>query len=240
MISISFCVTLTSIFLRSIFGFLPNFKNFYLPKFLWIAEERTLYLEPSISNPIIDLTIISSRANLSYFRTKPGQNAITWLEALDHIRERVLWENNSINIMVNAVEDVVEYDTLPESNVVILIGLTDSSYLTLISKLARSAKAVLVLESNFAYYEKQKFGEFIPSIEYNSISKSIDKNLKSLKYKYSVLYELCVDLWNRRSSGDILFLFLNLINEFSTPVPSVISGTSSDNTGLKQVLNCAK
>ena len=121
------------------------------------------------------------------------------------------------------------------AEVVLLIGIHDLKYKSLISQLTTVAKAVGVFDCATEYDELIRYGSYIPDGPFDGLLAKFDKFLQLPRAKERQTYQISQDMWARKSSGDLVFLALVMIDCFSTPVPSVKSVTSTDNTDLSQV-----
>ena len=178
--------------------------------------------------------LISKNDPLSYFSRKPFKQPISWEEVVVHVGDRMKWENQSLNLAIEYIEDKNLTDKI-SSDIVLLINIRNVEYFDIIRSITESATVISPFDSADQYYHLTRFGTFRPNEKFDYIRTKIDKFLKNERSKDRQAYEIALETWARRSSGDILFMILVLIDRYYTPVPSVQTVTSTDVTGLEQV-----
>jgi len=219
--------------------------------------------------------IIPSNDSISSFKTKPFYSPVTWNEVMGQVAEKLSWEklnnpeyaedgsNTLENLSMNifTIDKVLEmYQQQGEkdkdnldfgSDVVLLVGLTESTSPEVLSKealkkFAANSKAVVPLEcSGVLFNELEKYGDYTPLDPLEPVLQIYDGLIKGRRFKDRSLQDITADLWERKSSGDILFMALVLIDAFSDiSIKSVKSVTNTESTSFSQlscmVGNCRK
>lgn len=208
-------------------------------------QRLTLKLQSSSNNyPSQPNLVTITSSEYSYFNTKPDKKVIRWEEVFHHIAERITWENDSLNMLVLNVVDLKERSIdLSSPTVLMLVGINNPDYQEIIKSFCSQASAVCVFGCSPTYEKLTKYGDYKPGAVFDEQLAVVDKYLNLPRSKQRESYKIAQEMWSRKSSGDLVFMSLVLIDCFSTPVPSVVSVTSTDNTGLKQLscmcANCA-
>lgn len=190
-----------------------------------------------------NIITITSSAD-SYFMTKPSKTKVNWEEVFQHISKRITWENESLCMQVVNVDNLQQNSLdISPTTVIMLVGISDTASINVIGPMLSKANAICVFGCNPAYDELIKYGDYKHGAPFDDQLALVDKYFKLPRAKQRMTYSIAQDLWSRRSSGDLVFLSQVLIDCFSTPVPSVVSVSSTENTGLKQLscmcTNCA-
>lgn len=214
--------------------------------------------------PII--AIIPDRVALSDFTTKPMHEKVTWNDVMAHVADRVEWENikNSNAPDFNAITRNISMRVLTaqeymdnrisqnriDSSVVMLIGMQSLSpeFDVLFQSVYRNSSVKAIVPFNCSQSISQLYGRFGDYSEVSRdaansvgnmgswIRKLIDKEAYEKETILNSTNAAVQDLWLRRSSDDLLFLVLVLIDSFTdVDVRSVKSVTATSNTGLKEV-----
>jgi hypothetical protein len=145
------------------------------------------------------------------------------------------WENEILEAKVVSVEDIEkELPLNTPKDVMILIGINNPQHLSLLSAYGEFSKAVGVFSCSPGYEQLTKYGSFKPKLGFEGLRDIVDKIMK-VDHVEREAYEVTNEMWSRRSSGDLVSLFLVMINVFSAPVSSVVSTLQSSSTGLTQV-----
>jgi hypothetical protein len=162
------------------------------------------------------------------------------------------------NISMNVLT-VDEYlrvtTTMSDSPVVMLVGVTDDVYDNKLmemklNSLYRSPTVKAIIPFNCSSKVSSmfsRFGEFTEESQQaaSSVSnmaiwlrKILDRDNYDKEIQLKSTSDAVVDLWARKSSDDLLFLVLVLIDTFTdVDVRSVKSVTAPSNTGIKEVLS---
>lgn len=205
------------------------------------------------------LVVIDSNNEPSLFKTKPAQQDVSWREVFDHLSEKMAWEapnerfDNSqgeLGIEVMSLDDALrsQSNSHPLIPIVMLVGLRNSSpaRLEATRRLTADRTTVVALDCIKEYESLQIFGKtFAPALGVahrppNAFIEWIQGLLDGGDMKENrQIYDYITEVWARRSSDDIKFLMLVLINAYYPPyrglLTSVVAATSSDKTGLKEV-----
>jgi len=210
----------------------------------------------------------------SFFASKPFREPIKWLEVMRVVAEKMTWEsknqrfdasNGELAMHVMTMEEVRsrsgKNSILQEAPVVLLVGLDDGeeAFIKSLGSQIASAAAVAVFECAPAYTSLARYGDFVPprspaAAEQKEVTgedwvdaliAKWDGFVKNKRSVHRASYEVVQEVWLRKSSEDILFLVLVLINTFADiPIKTVQAVTSTDNTGLDEVgcmtSNCSK
>ena len=131
------------------------------------------------------------------------------------------------------------------SAVVILVDLPqladESKELQALAAFCQSANAVVplwnpstpVVPTSFKNIEH--YGDYYPNSIFDNCLAVWDRVSKTRRLKHRSVKDIALDLWLRKSTGDVLFLLLVLIDSFSNvAIKTVQSVTSSDNTSFDQ------
>lgn len=214
--------------------------------------------------------VIASEESVSSFKTKPFHSPVTWHEVMEQVAEKMRWEhiNNpeyddkgintleNLSLEVFTLQDLVQLNAAQSSNgsptgaeVVLLVGLSDGDSEQLLSSEAirsfcATAKAVVPLDCTGALYSSlEKYGAFTPLDPLEPVKQVFDGIIRGQRFKNKALQSIVADLWQRKSSGDILFMALVLADAFAeVSIKSVTSVTNTESTSLAQlgcmVSNC--
>ena len=213
--------------------------------------------------PIVTVIIPSNEAR-SFFAIKPFMEQVTWQESFEHIQEKLRWEpiNNpqidaltgtneleGLSMVVMTLAEAVrqgEKNGGTNSAVVILVDLPqladESNELQALTAFCQSANAVVPVWNPAAtssvpssYKNIEHYGDYYPSSNFDNILAVWDRVSKTRRLKHRGVKDTILDLWSRKSTGDVLFLLLVLIDSFSNiAIRTVKSVTSSDNTSFDQ------
>jgi hypothetical protein len=213
-----------------------------------LCSSTTLYNDiVSNVNPVVTL-IVNDKHSPSYFQMKPTKDIVTWYDALKHVEEKMSWEYINArdpdspmkNIKLNIIDinEVLTNDS-NLSPILVLIGL-NNAHKDVITNLIHNAVAVATFQCDDSIQSYEKFGSYMPNFHYKgllgTIRKRWDSFRKNLRHQHAIAYDISHELWNRKSSGDMLFMLLILIDKFSSiRVSSVDSVTNTENTGLQEI-----
>jgi hypothetical protein len=209
------------------------------------------------------ITVIPDDQAVSDFLSKPFHQATRWREVMDHIADRLQWENikhhNNIDfgsLSRNISMKVVTMDEFVANrndiaSIILLVGLDemDANANNKLQEVYSNAKVKAIVPFNCSQSISQAFGRFggedtsdaaesFPLI--GDWFRSITNARQSAAEKQRELTRSSVqDLWTRRSSDDLVFMILVLLDTFAEDVDirSVKSVTATSNTGLKE-LSC--
>ena len=198
--------------------------------------------------------IIPSEEARSFFKTRPFDDPVTWQEALAHIQEKLRWEPintpgepalANIRMEVLTMAEAVTRGNAggtSDASVVVLVDLPpaeeDSDTGRGLTSFCQPATAVANFgcASDSLYTSIERFGDYYPASPLNDILAFWDKWTKSRRFKDRALKDIATDLWQRKSTGDMLFMVLVLLDYFSDiSIKSVKSVTSSETTSFNQV-----
>jgi VDE lipocalin domain len=214
--------------------------------------------------------VLASEESVSPFRIKPFDSPVTWHEVMVQVAEKMRWEpiNNpeyddngkntleNLSLEVFTLQDLVQLHTAQSNkgpsagaDVVLLVGLTDVDSEQLLSSDAirsfcATSKAVVPLDCTGTLYSSlEKYGAFTPLDPLEPVKQVFDGIIRGQRFKNKALQSIVADLWQRKSSGDILFMALVLADAFGdVSIKSVLSVTNTDSTSLAQlgcmVSNC--
>ena len=215
-------------------------------------------------SPVVTV-IIPSNEHKSFFAIKPFNDLVTWHEAFEHIQEKLRWEpiNNpqideltgrneleGLSMEVITLAEAVRQgekdgDTSSNSKIVMLVDLPpladESKDLLALTTFCQSAKAVVPLWNPSklsvpdSFHNIERYGDFYPAAVFDDYLAVWDRISKSRRFKHRSVKDTVRNLWSRKSTGDILFLLLVLIDSFSDiEVKTVKSVTSSESTSFDQ------
>lgn len=208
----------------------------------------------SIEYPVC--VVLGNEKSYSHFLNKPFRSPVTWLDVFKHVNEKCSWEyldsKQDINL-INAGLDIVflnhfqDNAAIPTRPIYILVGIEGEKRGILESALS-GAQAVVVFDSSPEICSLQKFGDYYPESKDSFLEGFLsywDDLLKTPRRAHKKTYLICQDMWLRRSSDDLVFMILVLIDAFTDKtIKSVQSVSSTEQTNLKQVAsmckNCAK
>ena len=198
--------------------------------------------------------IIPSGEAQSDFKTKPFGDPVTWQEALGHIQEKLRWEPintpdepalANIRMEVLTMAEAVSRGAggrISDAQVVVLVDLpsadVDSDAGRGLTSFCRQAAAVVNFgcASGPLYSTIERYGDYEPASPLGGILAVWDKLTKSRRFKDRAVKDAATDLWQRKSTGDLLFMILVLLDYFSDiSIKSVQSVTSSETTSFNQL-----
>ena len=214
--------------------------------------------------------VLASDSSVSTFKTKPFNKAVSWNEVMSHVAEKMRWEaiNNpefdnsgvntldSLSLEVYTLQDLDQLNSklmgknLPHgAEVILLVGLSDnildnSPNSAALRLFCSTAKAVVPLDCNGAECASlEKYGAYTPLDPLEPVKQVFDGIIRGQRFKNRALQSVVADLWQRKSSGDILFMALVLADAFAdVSIKSVTSVTNTESTSLAQlgcmVSNC--
>eukprot|EP00981_Chlorochromonas_danica_P007617 scaffold1829_cov194-Ochromonas_danica.AAC.6 len=204
------------------------------------------------------LVVLPSQDCLSYFRRKPGHEAVPWSEVFAKISEKMIYEKlnkkylpfeEDLTMRVVTLQEIVTQSTVSAAPVALFVSLAeaDSDALAVLDALAKQAKVTAAYNCSAEIQKLQRYGEYDP---FAPAWKQVwldwrDKILRHERAKHKVGYEIALDMWQRHSLEDILFMVFVLLDSYTNyPIQSVQSATSSASSGLKQMQcmtkNCMK
>jgi len=218
-----------------------------------------------------DLLVLTSSAASSFFKTKPSRGDVLWREAFNKIADKMVWEgkNNKydpiegdLKTRVVCIEEKLFPDENPSfaiknpfeelrSNVIVLVGLNEESTLTenwkfLKDNIFDKANAITAFNCSTTVAQYEKYGDFYPyeNSPYEPLLKTFDELLNTKRNTDRKRYEIAMDLWQRKSLDDLVFLMFVLIDTYGAyPIKSVQSVTSTESTSFEQLScmcgNCA-
>lgn len=204
------------------------------------------------------LIVYEKPDSLSFFETKPLRQRVEWREVLEQMKRKLSWEapngrfdesqngGASLAIETTTAEELAVNPALLNLPfpVVMLIGLQDESNVeVLASRLLADRSAVVVLDCSPGFQALQRLGQFRPAVQVERGNFLVEwwrgimgSGGGSEAARDRSTYQMVTEVWNRRSSDDLLFLLLVLIHNFTDlSVSSVVAATSSDKTGLRQI-----
>ena len=208
--------------------------------------------------------VLESEESISYFKTKPFNTPITWHEVMMQVAEKMRWEaiNNPEvdNNGKNALEELsLEVFTLQQlvdlqknnfffdplgADIVLIVGLPDLydpqhlSSRQALESFSATSKAIVPLDCADSTYfsEIEKYGDFSPLNSLEPVFSVWDGIIKGERFRNRALQSIVRDLWQRKSSGDILFMALVLADSFcDISIKSVKSVANTDSTSFAQI-----
>lgn len=216
----------------------------------------------NLQRPMISV-ILASEDSLSTFKTKPFNSPVSWHVVMTQIAEKMRWEpinnveldNNGINELANLSMEIFTLQDITRMNsergsrglslgaeIVLMVGLSDNDAQEILAVEALrsycdNSKAVVPLDCKGPLYSSmEKYGSYVPNDPYEPVKQVFDGIIRGQRFKNKALQGIVSDLWSRRSSGDILFMTLVLIDAFTdVSVKSVTSVTNTDSTSIAQL-----
>lgn len=204
------------------------------------------------------LVVLPSQDCLSYFRRKPDHEAVPWSEVFAKISEKMIYEKlnkkylpfeEDLTMRVVTLQDVVAQSTIRAALVTLFVSLgeADSDSLAVLDTLAKQAQVTVAYNCSADIQKLQRYGEYDP---FAPAWKQVwldwrDKLFRHKRAKHKVGYEITLDMWQRHSVEDLLFMVFVLLDSYTDyPIQSVQSATSAASSGLKQMRcmtkNCMK
>lgn len=214
------------------------------------------------------VVVLDSATSQSYFKTKPLQEPVEWSAVFEHMATKMGWEaeNGRFNSSLGTLGfEVVTLDSLlggsgnhqslpsPEScPIVMMVGLKDSSpaKVALAQQITGNRACVAAFDCAAPFQSLEVFSSTKVASEDESrgllsrllgwvigFGRGESEDLKGPK----ATADLVKEVWTRRSSDDLLFLMLVLINRYFAPfsgkLSTVVAATSAAKTGLNE-LSC--
>lgn len=229
----------------------------------------------SLQSPLLSLrptvaVIIANDNSISTFQKTPSKENVTWLTVMSQVKEKMSWEkiNNAegtnvldgLSMEIFTIEQIRQKCNSKEStsaadigaDIIILIGCNDDDissedHRKALDNFLEKSKAIVPLQCTGQYYSQlERFGDYSPSNPLEKYLAVIDRVIKTgRRYDDRELKKVVNDLWLRKSSGDILFMALVLVDSFTNiNIKSVKSVTSNKSTSFSQLscmcTNCSK
>ena len=197
----------------------------------------------SASNMVV---ILPDASTMSFFNTKPYKDPVSWFQVMEQVKTKLSWEALNVSMAILTHEDFIKNKV--HGDVALLVGFDEKQHtydLKSLREALHSFHAVTTFDCSESIQRMQNYGEFDPFSSWTAIEEFIDENLmkKSLRRKQRLAHQIVLESWARKSSDDLLYMILILLDTYSTPVKSVQSVTSTENTGLSQLAcmckNCA-
>ena len=219
------------------------------PSHLYAALSEVLETSSAAIKPIMpfsNVVAIIPRDAVSSFKVKPLQTAVSWREVLEQVQVKLGWEELNVTLSIVEEEELLRQKGPLTGDVAILVGIKGEeadlggARLKRLEESVRGFKAIAPFDCSASISnELLRYGEYNPSSPFEPLSVLVDDNIykRSPRRKQRLAYQIANECWNRRSSDDILFALLVLIDTFSVPVASVQSQTSTETTSFKQ-LSC--
>jgi len=228
------------------------------------AEQRSVALKaiqgeaqhtPRHNSQVV--VVLESESSPSYFTTKPVGTAVAWNEVFEHLQLKLSWEapNNRFDASLGDLGFSIltlggrGQDVCVGAPVLLLVGLKSKEHLAAVRELSNNKTTVVALDCAEEYQQLETYGggSFVPRFDAASPTNNFALAVnwaQSLfdggsKLQNRRTYETVQEVKGRRSTDDILFLLLVLINEYYPPfqgqLSSVVSATSSEKTGLGEL-----
>lgn len=205
------------------------------------------------------LVVLESESSPSYFTKKPVGSAVAWSEVFEHLQEKLSWEatNNRFDSSLGDLGISIltlgsgGQEICVDAPVLLLVGLKTNEHLDAVRELSNNKTTVVALDCAKEYQQLETYGggSFVPRLDAKSPSNNFAQIMDwaqnffdaggGSKAQHRRTYETVQEVKGRRSTDDILFLLMVLINEYYPPfrgqLSSVVSATSSDKTGLGEL-----
>ena len=192
------------------------------------------------------VVILPDADTLSFFKTKPYKEPVTWVQVMEQVKTKLSWEALNVSMEILTHDEFIKNKV--DGDVALLVGFDEDQHaydMNTLHDALRPFHAVTAFDCSETIQRMQDYGEYDPFSSWTAIEEFIDENLmkKSLRRKQRLAHQIVLESWARKSSDDLLYMILILLDTYSTPIKSVQSVTSTENTGLSQVAcmcrNCA-
>ena len=193
------------------------------------------------------VVILPDASTLSFFKTKPYKEPVPWIQVMEQVKTKLSWEKLNVSMEVLSHEEFLRNRV--EGDVALLVGFDENQHsydMNVLREALHSFHAVTTFDCSETIQRMQNYGEYDPFSPWPGVEEFIDENFlkKSLRRKQRLAHQIVLESWERKSSDDLLYMLLILIDTYSTPIKSVQSVTSTENTGLSQLTcmckNCAR
>jgi len=157
-----------------------------------------------------------------------------WGDVLSHMNTRLQWEDAGLFVDMYDWESL-QRDGLGDADAVMVLGVQDEDMANGIASATLGFDSFIAINSSMLLQEKNRIkgrevsgeGGMYPEWIQNLFFKSSQERVKAL--------EVMTELYERRSSDDLLFSFLVYFNVAVRPIASVVNSTKRGDAGLREL-----
>lgn len=157
-----------------------------------------------------------------------------WGDVLSHMNTRLQWEDSRLFIDMYDWESL-QRDGLGDVDAVLVLGVQDEEIATGIASATLGFDSFIAINSSMLLQKNNRIkgrgvsaeGGMYPEWIQNLFFKSSQERVKAL--------EVMTELYERRSSDDLLFSFLVYFNVAVRPIASVVNSTKRGDAGLREL-----